>query len=643
MAVAFEQKPHPSDELAAALAGTCQNYLTIANRGEDVRCRDDRIGARLWHGQHYVGVRQNPDRSAIVANVVMSLVHHKVSIMVKQEPVPIVEASEEGDKDAAELMRAVVIQVSKDVKLDEKARNCEILANCTRTSALKWFWDKSKNGGIGGIGCYIVPGWNLILDNRCSSKDAMMFCGDRATMTRSQAMEQYPEASDEILEGRGGAYRRGQTMDANKTPVKDPWGGGSGASKGAPTSINGKPVFTAYAGDPGFSVNQDETVELCEEYHMDLTMYEDEEEEKDSHGNTVHDIATTEDGEPLFTEMPQEMLHGAMVPVYQLIKAPRIRTVLKRKYPHWRRTTMLMPDAKVIEDIAWDGPLPYAFFDDTYPMTGVWARGSALQLETMQAMTNVGLSIMTDNLRMGSVQAFLSDPSNGLMHKVLVPGPGQVIPAAPGSLQGLEVPKLDANWFAFINQLVSLMERIYGAQGIMQGEAAGRVDSAAGYDMLAEIGGSRIVECTQRMESSLADCARIIGWFAQNYFTEEHAVGVEGKDGEAPTMERAWGPLLKGSFRYDIEVGSTLAWSESAKYQRYLGMFRDGAIDRVEFYKRVGMSGWQEMVKRMEADMASGKTWMMTPAGAKPPKPPKPTPSHTQSARGGAARPMIGA
>lgn len=633
MALDFVQKPHPSEEVASKLERTCQNYLTIASRGEDVRCRDDRIGARLWHGQHYVGVRQNPDRSAIVANVVMSLVHHKVSIMVKQEPVPIVQASNEGDKDAADLMRAVVMSVSKDVKLDEKARNCEILANCTRTSALKWVWDESKNGGIGGIDCYIVPGWNLILDTRCSSKDAMMFCGDRATMTRSQAMAQYPEASEEIDQGRGGISSK--QMDTNKIPIKDPWGGGVGANKGAPTSINGKPVFTAYAGDPGFSVNQDETVELCEIYHKDLTRYEVEEEEKDSHGNILHDIATDEEtGEPLFIEKDPEMLHGAMVPVYQLIQHPRIKVVLKRKYPHWRRTTILMPDATVIEDIAWDGPLPLVFFDDTYPMTGVWARGSALQLETMQAMTNVGLSIMTDNLRMGSIQAFLSDPQNGLMNKVLVPSPGQMIQAAPNTVQALQFPQLDQNWFAFINQLVSLMERIYGAQGIMQGEAAGRVDSAAGYDMLAEIGGSRIVECTQRMESSLADCARIIGWFAQNYFTEEHAIGVEGKDGEAPTVERAWGPLLKGNFKFDIEVGSTLAWSESARYQRYLTMFRDGVIDRIEFYKRVGMSGWQEMVKRMREDMQTGQTFMMTPAGAKPPKPPK-QPSAGQAQRGG--------
>jgi hypothetical protein len=206
-------------------------------------------------------------------------------------------------------------------------------------------------------------------------------------------------------------------------------------------------------------------------------------------------------------------------------------------------------------------------------------------------------------------------------------------------IKALDVPHLDQNWFAFINQLVSLMERIYGAQGIMQGESAGRVDSAAGYDLLAEIGGSRIVECTQRMESSLADCARIIGWFAQNYFTEEHAVGVEGENGET-TWEKAWGPLLKGALSYDIEVGSTLAWSESAKYQRYMGMFRDGVIDKVELWKRVGFSGWQEMKKRMDAEAANPAQAYLMGGGFKPPKPPK-QPSVSQSQRGGKAKPGV--
>src|SRR5271166_656923 len=124
MAVAYAQRPDPSEKVAAKLAKTCQMYMTVASQGEEVRRRDDRIGSRLWHGQHWVGVRQNPDRSAIVLNVTMALVHHIVSIMVKQKPMPVIEANDVGDKDAAEMMRKVVIYVSKMCKLDELARNC---------------------------------------------------------------------------------------------------------------------------------------------------------------------------------------------------------------------------------------------------------------------------------------------------------------------------------------------------------------------------------------------------------------------------------------------------------------------------------------------------------------------------------------
>lgn len=628
MATAFTQRPDPSERVASRLARVCQEYLTIASRGEEVRKRDDRIGSRLWHGQHWVGVRQNPDRSAIVLNVFMALIHHIVSIMVKQKPMPIVEANDVGDKDAAELMRKVVMYVAKENKLDELARNCLILAKCCRTSAIKWLWDSSLHGGIGGIGAAIVRPWQLIMDGRTSDKKSMQFCGDRQPLYRSMAMTLYPDAAEEIANGHFGAYKPGSAMDPNATPVRDPWGSGSNIAKGAPTSINGKPVFTAYAGDPGFSADGDDIVEICEIYHKDLSLYDVEQIAKDHHGNELKEIVRDEDGMPQFDEKPPEMMGGVPVPVFEIKTQHVFETVQKRKYPHWRRTTMLMPDAKPIEDIAWDGPLPYAFFDDMFPMTGVWSRGSGLQLETAQSMLNVVASIDCDNFRFGSIKPLLAGASAALGHKVLTPGPGQVIDVAGdiNQIKFLDVPQMTPMGIQYANQLVAMMERIVGAQGIMQGEAAGRVDSAAGYDMLAEIGGSRIVECTQRMESSLADCARIIGWFAQNYYTEKHAIAVEDAEGNI-TPERAWGPLLKGSLNYDIEVGSTLAWSESAKYQRWTQMFKDGIIDKIELWKRIGLANWHEIKTRMDQEAQSGQAYLMGPGGSPPPRTRQRTPS----------------
>src|SRR5208337_4529044 len=125
----------------------------------------------------------------------------------------------------------------------------------------------------------------------------------------------------------------------------------------------------------------------------------------------------------------------------------------------------------------------------------------------------------------------------------------------------------------------------------------------------------------QRMEKTLAEWAQIVATFAQNYYTEKHAIAVEDTEGKQ-TYERAYGPLLNtiNPLRFGIEVGSTMAWSESAKRQRDVQLFKDGIIDRVELYKRMGLSNWKAMMDRMDAEITAGKAWMAGAAGAPPPR-----------------------
>jgi hypothetical protein len=344
---------------------------------------------------------------------------------------------------------------------------------------------------------------------------------------------------------------------------------------------------------------------------------------RDPLGAIKQEIETDDEGAPQFDETEPEHYVDpktgdvVAIPRFKIRMADVMEERYVRKYPFWRRTTILFPDQILLEDIAWDGPLPMAFYSDIEPLDGIWGRGSLLQGEHLQAVLNVGLSTVTDNLRYGSLNAWLAGNQSGIVSQQIIPGIGQVIPVGDVSqIKPVTSPPLDTSFFQLLDRVEHYFERIIGATGVMQGESTGRVDSAAGYDQLAEIGGSRLVMDTQRFESTLAKWAEIVGWFAQNYYTDQHALAVEDATGNV-TWERVSSPLLSGAFSYQIATGSTMAWSESAKYGRSLNEYKEGLIDRRRFYEDTKKPGWRELLARITAANPAAAAG---PAASPPPR-----------------------
>jgi hypothetical protein len=206
---------------------------------------------------------------------------------------------------------------------------------------------------------------------------------------------------------------------------------------------------------------------------------------------------------------------------------------------------------------------------------------------------------MMDNLRMSSLRPVLAGQGSNIEQNTLLVKPGQVVRVGKISeVQPFEFPQLSDTWFQWCNFMVSNMERIVGATGIMQGEAAGRVDSAAGYDLLAEIGGSRLVAETKRMEQSIIDAMRIAAWFMQRRYTEQHAVAVTDSEGNI-SEEKLGGAFLLGTFNFDIVTGSTMAWSESSVRARLLQELQNGIIDKVAYWQRTNTPDWQQIQERI--------------------------------------------
>ncbi len=619
--------PEPEqDDWKRRLIGRVLSYVSTADIGEESRRRQDRLGAKLFYGQHWA--REMPsDRAAITANIGMALLQHKVAIMTKQDPIPVIEPDDVGDAESADLMRSIIQRVWSADGMREKSRRALTLAGATRTCMLKVLWDSSLRGGAGDVHTEVIPGWRALIDNRVSDPGSMTFCGHRATMSRSRTMLLYPEAAEIIAEapttGTRGSGPSGSRFGG--APISTPWRSTSLPPPGQ-SIVNGKPVVTAFAGElapTNKGVTDD--VDVIEMYHRDYTMERKMVKERDDLGRVKQEHVLGEDGKPSIDETQSETMHiegvGPVdVPMPSFVMRDVTVEELVRVYPHWRRTTVLYPDEILLEDVAWDGPLPFAFVSDVEPLDGILARGSLLQTQQLQSLLNVGLSTVTDNLRFGSLNAWLAGQQSGITSQQIIPGAGQVIPVQDiTQIKALESPPLDGNFFGLLDRVVTLMEKIIGASGVMQGESAGRADSAGTYDTLAEIGGARIVEATQRFETALAKWAEIVGWFVQKFYTQRHAISIEDDSGNL-TWERAWGPMLQGTLSYRVLTGSTMAWSDSAKQARDFQELQAGIIDKIEYWKRRKTPHWQQIAKRISEAGTAGPAGLLGPAASPPPR-----------------------
>jgi hypothetical protein len=584
-----------------------------ADEEEDARRASDRLGGNMYYGRHW-NVAMPAKRVAMVVNVIKSLIDHKIAIMTKQRPIPVVEAQENGDVDAARIMRHVLMQYWIDDRMMIKSRDALRLANTTRTCASKTYWDPDRKGGVGDVTTDIIPGFRLILDPRTKIAKRMEYVGDRAYMPRTRAMKLYPKAAHLLAKASGPSTNVMQAGNGN-SPIAGPFAKKSGVNTpgGAGAIVNGRPVITAFTGRSTMRAGGNDDVEIVELYIRDRSMTEKEVQVKDALGNPMQRMVRDEMGMPQFDQVGEfDEILGE--PGFEIRFEPVTKTELVPEYPYYRRITKVFPDDTMLEDIPWDLPHPYELLGDQPSLEGPWDTGCAREAEDLQAAINISLSTMLDNLRFSSFRAFKKTSSANIAKNNLVLSPGDVIDVgmSQDGLMPMEFPQLSEAWFTWVNSLITLMERLIGATGVMQGEAAGRVDSAAGYDSLAEIGGSRIVECTQRFEEWISRVMTKVGWYAQRYYTEKHAVRVEDAEGNL-TWERAAAKELLGDFQYNIKTGSTLAWNESSVRARVMQEFQAGLRDKISVWQNLGIEDWQIIAKRQATN----------PPGFNPPPPPR--------------------
>lgn len=574
------------------------------DRHEPARRRYDRIGGNLYYSRHW-NVPMPEGRTALTINISKPLVDHKVSIMTKQQPFPVVECADGGDPIAARFMRSAIMDWWDRTDMQTKLEQAELLGACTRTAAIKYLWDPTLYNGAGDIDADVIPGWRLIIDPKARDRRRVRYIGDRAIMTRARAMRLYPDSAEEIAEGL--SPQEFTTGGSSTSPVKDPWSRMITMYPGV-AAVDGLWTLAGYSstGGPNAGGTSSDYVEVAELYLKDPTMVKVMKPKKDEEsGENVQRIVRDEDGTPQFDQTHVEAIKledgsVATIPRFKLQLEDVMEEVEIAKYPQYRRVTILMPDCIVIDDCAWDYPHPYSLHGDGEVLEGLWKKGVMLELEDPQAQLNVSMSLMMDNLRFSSYRVGVAYEGAQLERNSLSVNPGDILSVmgSKGSLEFLNFPEVSSAWFEWIKNIVGMMQQIVGVTGVMQGEAAGRVDSAQGYDLLSEISGSRITKDTQRMERSIADGMEIVGCLMQENYTEKHGIKVEQSDGNV-AFYRVLPPTLQGAFRYRVLTGSTLAWSESARRSRVMDEYNAGLRDKISVWQEFNIPGWRDIMHRM--------------------------------------------
>ena len=191
--------PRPDEDFEVGLRERVDKYLRYADMYEDERRKSDRIGGNLFAGRHW-DTRVPPDRAALTVNYSRALILQLISLQTKQDPIWVVSPRDAGDREAARVMQTILPLVWEHDGMPRKLRNAMLLGETTRTCAAKTIWDDSLQGWEGDVTTDIIPVWRLILDPRTSDPEKMRFIGDRALMSRADAMLLYPEAAGLIRE-----------------------------------------------------------------------------------------------------------------------------------------------------------------------------------------------------------------------------------------------------------------------------------------------------------------------------------------------------------------------------------------------------------------------------------------------------------
>jgi hypothetical protein len=272
-------------------------------------------------------------------------------------------------------------------------------------------------------------------------------------------------------------------------------------------------------------------------------------------------------------------------------------TQTRPKYPYGR--LIHVANGIVLRDV----PSPYRMFPyvrvvDIGRPNEFWGLGEVEVLYPLQNDYNRRRSQIADHCSLMGNAIWIIDRSSLVDPDSLTNKPGAIIETNGLALIRREPPVPLPQWmFTSTAQTASEMREIAGVSAVAGGIPPKGVRSGQGMEAAQGIATTRIRSRGRDLEISIEQLGRLMISILQDYVQTPRVIRIVGSTGHA-----YWVPFdgrsVRGDWDIKVEAGSTLSQTKSSKDQLWIQLFQMGAVDRRALLENIGVSGYEEILRR---------------------------------------------
>ncbi len=602
-------------------------YCDIWKSREGSRRKRDAMGIALFRGQTKFS-DFNENRLMFRSNPALSLFERVVADVLRGIPEPEIEAVNSDRDDAASIAQGALRTNWKRDRMQRKLARAYRLSGFTRAVGMYTYWKDEALGGIGDLAHDTIYAHNLIVDERYADVQDMEFVGFQKSYSRSKLITLFPNKVEEIEK----AAERNQGSQLVSNANENPLSYGNVPTSGQTDRL----VTTASTNTPPYkavtSINQSRRRDpLTDQVMVRFMWYDDPSPKKievpvtDEITGEHQYVADLDDSGGLqFDEEGHDVIQTMLGPQYVPRRKPRTKLLTEekivRKYPRTRHVAYVHEDGIMLWDVSWDGPTPISIVRDRGPADGFFAEGTALRMQNPQVGRNIVWTIILERLRKSLAGAFLTTPGSGLKRTQLTNEIGKVFTINRlDEFKEIDMQQLDPAYMGLVDKIYNEMATNIGVTPMMQGQAAGRADSPATYEEIANQSGGPILDRAKLIDYWVEDQAHIDLWFMQNYYTHRHVVEVENEVGFSSWQE-ASALAMDAEFSVKVKTGSTLSKNGANDYADAQKYAQAGFYALPDLGKYGRVPHYQSALKKRNKIQSMGPqyAYLLGPAAASP-------------------------
>jgi hypothetical protein len=192
----------------------------------------------------------------------------------------------------------------------------------------------------------------------------------------------------------------------------------------------------------------------------------------------------------------------------------------------------------------------------------------------------------------------------GSLRQRLTDEPGIVLEYAP--IQGLapewrQMPSLPGYVFEYVQQIQQRLDRLFNLMPSERSQLPARADSGQLLDLMQEAVSDQIAPEIARMEIALARAGMLMVALAQQYYSEDRLITIQGPGGSTQAIKFK-NADIKGGFSFHAEAGSGLPRTRAGQTQQILEMVQAGALPMNEALPYLPVAGLKAVQAKLQAN-----------------------------------------